>query len=209
MCTRAGRIPPRARIAKASRQRRKRAEEAQENAKENAVRKSAATAEQGCGALASAAIEIIEHRALKPRRIPSRLRRERINFQRSLTELACANLSAARRRNARRMRPYPSVATTASVCARRGGMQGQFGTGTILIRRLEPQGEKSRGFSGHAFARVPVLEWPPTHIPADDTLDVWVKPLASPSRLESGTRRATCWRLLQARPPSTPSARGA
>ena len=141
MCTRAGRIPPRARIAKASRQRRKRAEEAQENAKENAVRKSAATAEQGCGALASAAIEIIEHRALKPRRIPSRLRRERINFQRSLTELACANLSAARRRNARRMRPYPSVATTASVCARRGGMQGQFGTGTILIRRLEPQGE--------------------------------------------------------------------
>ena len=29
----------------------------------------------------------------------------------------------------------------------------------MLIRRLEPQGEKSRGFSGHAFARVPVLEW--------------------------------------------------
>ena len=103
--------------------RRKRAEEAQENAKKNAARKSAATAEQGCGAKVSAAIEIIEHRALKPRRIPSRLRRERINFQRSLTELARANLSAARRRNARRMRPYPSVATTAYVCARRGGMQ--------------------------------------------------------------------------------------
>ena len=39
-------------------QRRKRAEEAQEEA----ACESAATAEQGCGALASAAIEIIEHR---------------------------------------------------------------------------------------------------------------------------------------------------
>ena len=49
-------------------QRRKRAEEAQEEA----ARKSAATAEQGCGAKGNAAIEIIEHLALKPRRIPSR-----------------------------------------------------------------------------------------------------------------------------------------
>ena len=38
-------------------------------------------------------------------------------------------------------------------------MVGQFRTGTILIRRLEPQGEKSWGRSGHAFARVPFLEW--------------------------------------------------
>ena len=49
-------------------QRRKRAEEAQEEA----ARKSAATAEQGCGAKGNAAIEIIEHLALKTRRIPSR-----------------------------------------------------------------------------------------------------------------------------------------
>ncbi len=35
----------------------------------------------------------------------------------------------------------------------------QFGAGAILIRRLEPQGEKTRGFSRHAFVRVPVLEW--------------------------------------------------
>ena len=51
-------------------QRRKRAEEAQEEA--------AAAAEQGCGAKVSAAIEIIEHPALKPRRIPSRSWRELI-----------------------------------------------------------------------------------------------------------------------------------
>jgi len=36
------------------------------------------TAEQECGAGASAAIEIIEHLALKPRRIPSRSWRELI-----------------------------------------------------------------------------------------------------------------------------------
>ena len=60
-------------------QRRKRAEEA----KEKAAWKSAAAAEQGCGALARAAIEIIEHRACTPWRIPnpdrfrSRLARER------------------------------------------------------------------------------------------------------------------------------------
>jgi hypothetical protein len=47
-----------------------------------------------------------------------------------------------------------------------GGMNAEevkrlrhFGTGTILIRGLEPQGEKSWGRSGHAFARAPVLEW--------------------------------------------------
>ena len=51
-------------------QRRKRAEEA--------ACESAAAAQQGCGALASAAVEIIEHRALKPRRIPSRSWRELI-----------------------------------------------------------------------------------------------------------------------------------
>ena len=49
-------------------QRRKRAEEA----KEEAANDSAAAAQQGCGALASAAVEIIEHRAIRPRRIPSR-----------------------------------------------------------------------------------------------------------------------------------------
>ena len=52
-------------------QRRKRAEE-------KAACESAATAQQGCGALASAAIEIIEHPALKPRRIPSQSWRELI-----------------------------------------------------------------------------------------------------------------------------------
>jgi len=55
-------------------QRRKRAEEA----KEKAAWKSAATAEQGCGAKGNAEIEIIEHLALKPRRIPSRSWRELI-----------------------------------------------------------------------------------------------------------------------------------
>ena len=48
--------------------RRKRAEEAHEEA----ACESAAAAEQGYGALASAAIEIIEHLAPKARRIPSR-----------------------------------------------------------------------------------------------------------------------------------------
>ena len=55
-------------------QRRKRAEEAQEEA----ARESAATAQQGCGAKGNAAIEIIEHLPLKPRRIPSRSWRELI-----------------------------------------------------------------------------------------------------------------------------------
>ena len=55
-------------------QRRKRSQEPQENA----ARKSAVTAEQGCGAKVSAAFAIIEHPALKPRRIPSRLWRELI-----------------------------------------------------------------------------------------------------------------------------------
>ena len=55
---------------------RKRAEEAQEEA----ARKPAATAEQGCGAKGNAAIEIIEHLALKPQRIPSRSWRELIKL---------------------------------------------------------------------------------------------------------------------------------
>ena len=55
-------------------QRRKRAEEAQEEA----ARELAAVAQQGCGAKGNAAIEIIEHPALKPQRIPSRSWRELI-----------------------------------------------------------------------------------------------------------------------------------
>jgi len=57
-------------------QRRRRAEEAQEDA----ARKPAATAQQGCGALACAAIEIIEHLPVKPQRIPSRSWRELIKL---------------------------------------------------------------------------------------------------------------------------------
>ena len=49
-------------------------------AEEEAARESAATAEQECGAGASAAIEIIEHRESKPRRIPSRSWRELIKL---------------------------------------------------------------------------------------------------------------------------------
>ena len=55
-------------------QRRKREEEAQQEA----ACESAAAAEQGRSAKVSAAIEIIEHLALKPRRIPSRSWRELI-----------------------------------------------------------------------------------------------------------------------------------
>jgi len=62
-------------------QRRKRAEEA--------ACESAATAEQECGALASAAIEIIEHPALKPRRIPSRSWRELIKKVWEVDPLLC------------------------------------------------------------------------------------------------------------------------
>ncbi len=53
-------------------QRRKRAEEA--------AWKSPAAAQQGCGTKANAAIEIIEHLALKPRHIPSRSWRELIKL---------------------------------------------------------------------------------------------------------------------------------
>ena len=62
-------------------QRRKRAEEA--------ACESAATAQQGCGALASAAIEIIEHPALKPRRIPSQSWRELIKKVWEVDPLLC------------------------------------------------------------------------------------------------------------------------
>ena len=83
-------------------QRRKRAEEAQEEA----ARKSAATAEQGCGAKGNAAVEIIEHLAPKARRIPSQKWRDLIKkvwedgniqaFDKSAhgTQLAFASLSA-------------------------------------------------------------------------------------------------------------------
>ena len=63
-------------------QRRKREEE-------EAARESAATAEQGRGAVASAAIEIIEHLALKPRRIPSRSWRELIKKVWEVDPLLC------------------------------------------------------------------------------------------------------------------------
>ena len=66
-------------------QRRKRAEEAQEKA----ACESAATAQQGCGALASAAIEVIEHRACTPRRIPSRSWRELIKNVWEVDPLQC------------------------------------------------------------------------------------------------------------------------
>ena len=62
-------------------QRRKRAEEA--------ACESAAAAQQGCGALASAAVEIIEHRALKPRHIPSRSWRELIKKVWEVDPLLC------------------------------------------------------------------------------------------------------------------------
>ncbi len=61
-------------------QRRKRAEEA--------VRKSA-TAEQGCGAKVSAAIEIFEHLAPRPWRIPSRSLRELIKKIWEVDSLLC------------------------------------------------------------------------------------------------------------------------
>ena len=66
-------------------QRRKRPEEA----KETAVHNSAATAQQRCGALASAAIKVIEHRACTPRRIPSRSWRELIKKVWEVDPLQC------------------------------------------------------------------------------------------------------------------------
>ena len=66
-------------------QRRKRPGEAKETAAHN----SAATAEQECGAGASAAIEIIEHRAPKARRIPSRSWRELIKKVWEVDPLLC------------------------------------------------------------------------------------------------------------------------
>ena len=65
------------------------AEQRRKRAEEKAARELAATAEQGCGALASAAIEIIEHPALKPRRIPSRSWRELIKKVWEVDPLQC------------------------------------------------------------------------------------------------------------------------
>ena len=58
-------------------------------AEEEAARESAATAQQRCGAGASAAIEIIEHRESKPRRIPSRSWRELIKKVWEVDPLLC------------------------------------------------------------------------------------------------------------------------
>ena len=66
-------------------QRRKRAEEAQEEA----ARKSAATAEQECGAKENTAIQIIEHFPPKARRIPSRSWRELIKKVWEVDPLLC------------------------------------------------------------------------------------------------------------------------
>ena len=66
-------------------QRRKRAEEAQEEA----ARELAATAEQVCGAGANSAVEIIEHRESKPRHIPSRSWRELIKKVWEVDPLLC------------------------------------------------------------------------------------------------------------------------
>jgi hypothetical protein len=66
-------------------QRRKREEEAQQEA----ACESAAAAEQGRSAKVSAAIEIIEHLALKPRRIPSRSWRELIKKAWEVDPLLC------------------------------------------------------------------------------------------------------------------------
>ena len=59
------------------------------HAEEKIANESAVTAEQKCGALASAAIEIIEHLALKPRRIPSRSWRELIKKVWEVDPLLC------------------------------------------------------------------------------------------------------------------------
>ena len=64
-------------------QRRMRAKKPQEKA----ACESAAAAQQWCGALASAAIEIIEHLALKPWRIPSRSWRELIKHDQTSWEV--------------------------------------------------------------------------------------------------------------------------
>ena len=68
-------------------QRRKRAEEAQEEA----ACESVAAAQQGCGAKGNAAIEIIEHLALKPRRIPSQKWRDLIKKVWEVDPLLCPN----------------------------------------------------------------------------------------------------------------------
>ena len=56
-------------------------------AKEKITNESAATAAQKCGAGASAAVEIIEHLALKPRRIPSQKWRELIKHDQTSWEV--------------------------------------------------------------------------------------------------------------------------
>jgi len=71
-------------------QRRKREEEAQQEA----ACESAAAAEQGRSAKVSAAIEIIEHLALKPRRIPSRSWRELIKKAWEVDPLLCPSMPA-------------------------------------------------------------------------------------------------------------------
>ena len=73
------------------------------HAEEKIANESAVTAEQKCGALASAAIEIIEHLALKPRRIPSRSWRELIKKVWEVDPLLCPYDIPASSRDAHRV----------------------------------------------------------------------------------------------------------
>ena len=67
-------------------QRRERAK----RAREEAVRESASTAEQGCDTKVSAAIEIMEHRAPEPQCTPSRSWRELIKKVWEVNPLLCS-----------------------------------------------------------------------------------------------------------------------
>ena len=75
-------------------------------AKEKIPNESAATAAQKCSAFASAAIEIIEHLALKPRRIPSRSWRELIKKVWEVDPLLCPYDIPAPARNAPRINDH-------------------------------------------------------------------------------------------------------
>jgi hypothetical protein len=66
-------------------------EQRRKHAEEKIANESAATAEQGCGAGANAAVEIIEHLALKPRRIPSQKWRDLIKKVWEVDPLLCPN----------------------------------------------------------------------------------------------------------------------
>ena len=135
-------------------------------AKEKITNESAATAQQGCGAGASAAVEIIEHLALKPRRIPSQKWRDLIKKVWEVDPLLCPQCH-------HEMRPV-SLINDAQIIERILRLVGMWvnevcNHGVRIAPSTGPPVEKSVAVSGNFERGQLVIEpWLDDPMPDDD-----------------------------------------